>query len=70
MAIETYLVEGMTCAHCAGTVTRGIRGVAGVSEATVDLDAGTVSVAWDAPVDESAIASAVAEAGYTFAGRS
>jgi copper chaperone CopZ len=70
MTIETYRVEGMTCAHCAGSVTREVRGVDGVADATVDLDGGTVTVSSPDPLDESAIARAVAEAGYTFAGRS
>lgn len=67
MNTQVYRVEGMTCGHCAGSVTSEVSGVAGVENAVVDLDAKTVTVTGDAPDD--AIAAAVAEAGYTFAGR-
>ncbi len=67
MTTQAYLVEGMTCGHCAGSVTSEVSGVAGVENAVVDLDAKTVTVTGVASDD--AIAAAVAEAGYTFAGR-
>ena len=62
-----YLVEGMTCGHCAGSVTKEVSAVDGVTEAVVDLDAKTVTVTGDAT--EAAIAAAVSEAGYTLAGK-
>lgn len=69
MSTETYLVEGMTCGHCAGSVEREVQAVPGVSGATVDLVAKTVTVSTAAPVEDESIAAAVAEAGYAFAGR-
>ncbi|MDL9981150.1 heavy-metal-associated domain-containing protein [Microbacterium sp. ASV49] len=67
MTTEIYTVEGMTCGHCAASVTREVRGVAGVSEAAVDLAGNTVTVSGE--FAEADIAAAVAEAGYTLAGR-
>jgi len=68
MTVQTYTVEGMTCGHCAASVTREVTAVEGVSDAAVDLDAKTLTVTADA-LDDDAIAAAVAEAGYTLAGR-
>ncbi|MBV0895263.1 heavy-metal-associated domain-containing protein [Microbacterium sp. NC79] len=67
MTTQVYRVEGMTCGHCAGSVTTEVSGVAGVENAVVDLDAKTVTVT--GAVSDEAVAAAVAEAGYTFAGR-
>ena len=61
---ETFRVEGMTCDHCRNAVTAEVSAVAGVQAVTVDIEAGTVTVAADQPVDQSDIAAAVDEAGY------
>ena len=59
-----FLVEGMTCAHCAGAVSREVRKVPGVTDVTVDVGTGILTVASsDAPSD-AAVAAAVDEAGY------
>ena len=62
---ETFRVEGMTCDHCRTAVTAEVSAVAGVQAVTVDVGAGTVTVSADQPVDQSEIAAAVDEAGYT-----
>ncbi len=67
MTTQAYLIEGMTCGHCVGSVTSEVSGVAGVENAVVDLEAKTVTVT--GTVTDEAVAAAVAEAGYTFAGR-
>jgi copper chaperone CopZ len=69
MDTQTFLVEGMTCAHCAGSVTREVRTVPGVADARVDLAANTVTITTDQQVADESIAAAVAEAGYVLAGR-
>ncbi|MDR3310697.1 MAG: cation transporter [Oscillospiraceae bacterium] len=58
-------VEGMSCKHCAATVTKAAEGVAGVKKAKVDLKAGTATLTYDG-ADEvvSAVKAAIAEAGY------
>jgi copper chaperone len=61
----TFQVEGMTCDHCRNAVTTEVSAVPGVETVTVDVEAGTVTVSADQPVDRSDIAAAVDEAGYT-----
>ena len=61
----TFQVEGMTCDHCRNAVTAEVSAVPGVRAVTVDVEAGTVTVITDQPVDRSDIAAAVDEAGYT-----
>lgn len=68
MSTQTYTVEGMTCGHCASSVTEEVSAVAGVEAAVVDLGAKTVTVTAEA-FDDDAIAAAVAEAGYSLTGR-
>ena len=62
---ETFRVEGMTCDHCRNAVTTEVSAVPGVQAVTVDIEAGSVTVSADQPVDPSDIAAAVDEAGYT-----
>jgi copper ion binding protein len=62
---EIFRVEGMTCDHCRNAVTTEVSAVPGVQAVTVDIEAGTVTVSADQPVDQSDIAAAVDEAGYT-----
>jgi copper ion binding protein len=62
---ETFRVDGMTCDHCRRAVTTEVSAVPGVQAVTVDVVAGTVTVSADQPVDQSDIAAAVDEAGYT-----
>ncbi|MDN5763117.1 MAG: heavy-metal-associated domain-containing protein [Microlunatus sp.] len=64
---STYLVSGMTCAHCVNAVTEEVSGLAGVSEVTVDLDTGVLTVTSDTDVPFVDIAGAVDEAGYAVA---
>ncbi len=64
MSEATYRVEGMTCDHCVRAVTNEVSGVPGVTGVDVDLGSGSVRVTSDVAVDESAIRSAVEEAGY------
>ncbi len=61
-------VEGMTCDHCVRAVTEAIGGVAGVTEAIVDLDAGTAVVTGEA-LDAAELVVAIAEEGYEAAPR-
>jgi copper chaperone len=67
MPTASYLVTGMTCEHCVHAVTEEVSTVAGVSEVTVDLDTGRLTVVSSAEVPFAAIASAVDEAGYALA---
>lgn len=47
MATTELRVEGMTCGHCAQTVTRSLQQLSGVERAQVDLDSGSARVEYD-----------------------
>jgi copper chaperone len=57
-----FTVHGMTCPHCALSVTEEVTEVAGVEAVDVDLASGRLVVRGDA--DDGAVLAAVAEAGY------
>lgn len=61
-------VEGMTCGHCVGSVTKEIKDIAGVTEVTIDLASGKVSIESTEPIEPAVIAAAVDEAGYAIVG--
>ena len=61
-------VQGMTCDHCVRAVTEAITGVAGVADASVDLDAGAATLTGDG-VDLEAVVAAIVEEGYEAAPR-
>ncbi len=71
MTITDYRVSGMTCAHCVAAVTDEITeldGVRGVDVALVEGGTSTVTVTSETPLDPTAVAAAVDEAGYALAG--
>ncbi|WP_028922137.1 heavy-metal-associated domain-containing protein [Pseudonocardia acaciae] len=68
MSESTYTVTGMTCEHCALSVTEEITEIDGVAEVAVDLPTGTVTVSSEGPVDEAQVRAAVETAGYRLAG--
>jgi copper chaperone CopZ len=61
----TYTVVGMTCDHCVNTVTNEVTKVTGVVDVDVDVSNGKLVVTGD--VDDAAIRTAVADAGYEVA---
>lgn len=63
MSRETYTVEGMTCGHCRAAVMDEVGALPGVSSVDVDLQTGAMTVTGD-DVDDHAVATALAEAGY------
>ncbi len=68
METKTYTVTGMTCSHCVNSVSSEIGEIPGVTGVTVDLPTGAVTVTSDQPLDDTAVAAAVDEAGYALAG--
>ncbi len=58
----TIRVEGMTCMHCVGAVTRALENVPGVTKAEVSLEQKRATVTGDA--EPAALVAAVAEEGY------
>ena len=66
MAHEKFDVGGMTCAACQAHVEKAVRGVAGVSDVTVNLLSGSMAVDYDeASTSADAICQAVDRAGYS-----
>jgi copper chaperone CopZ len=66
--IQTFDVVGMTCDHCARSVSNEIREIDGVDDVAVDLATGVVTVTSNGHVASCDISSAVTEAGYALAG--
>lgn len=64
MTSTDYTVRGMTCDHCAGSVTAEVTKIPGVQDVQVDVGAGRLTVQADQAVSEEAVAEAVEEAGY------
>jgi copper chaperone len=67
MSTSTYTVTGMTCGHCVSSVTEEVTAVPGVSDVSVELETGLLTVTGEAASDEAAIRGAVEEAGYQLA---
>ncbi len=63
MTTQTYVVSGMTCAHCVGSVNSEVGNIAGVQAVEVDLATGRVTVTGEGFTDEE-VRGAVDEAGY------
>ena len=61
-------VEGMMCPKCVAHVKKALEDVEGVSEAIVDLDAGTAVAKLADAVDDTVLVNAVVEAGYEVKG--
>jgi copper chaperone len=62
---HTYIVTGMTCAHCVASVTEEVSEIAGVTDVAVDLASGALTVTSDQPLPDDAVRAAVEEAGYS-----
>ena len=63
---QSFAVTGMTCGHCASSVTSELKALSGVSDVQVDLVAGdtsTVTVTSQAPLEASQVVAALDEAG-------
>ena len=60
---STHTVVGMTCDHCARSVSEEVTDVPGVTDVDVDLASGQLTVT-GRQVSDAAVAAAVQEAGY------
>ena len=64
-------VDGMTCGHCAMSVSEELSEIPGVKTVDVILNSGAtskVTVLTDTPLDDAALSDAVSEAGFTLVG--
>jgi len=57
-------IEGMTCGHCAMSITKELSGLAGVSDVQVDHTKGSAVVELTGVTNDQ-LSQAVSEAGYT-----
>ncbi|WP_377642315.1 heavy-metal-associated domain-containing protein [Oryzobacter terrae] len=65
--VATYAVTGMTCGHCAASVSEEVRTISGVTDVSVDVPTGAVTVTSSQPLERDAVQAAVEEAGYQLA---
>ncbi|MCB0896779.1 MAG: heavy-metal-associated domain-containing protein [Nocardioides sp.] len=66
-ATSSYIVTGMTCGHCVASVTEEVQEIPGVTDVSVDLASGRLSVTSSGALDDDAVRAAVEEAGYQLA---
>ncbi|WP_370946188.1 heavy-metal-associated domain-containing protein [Amycolatopsis sp. cg5] len=64
---SSYTVTGMSCGGCAGSVSRALNALDGVSNVKIDLKTGQVTVDSADPIAESDIRAAIEKAGYKLA---
>ena len=60
-----YRIDGMDCAACAAKIDTAVRRIPGVSDVSVSVTAGTMTVTHDGAGDLGQVASKVAGLGYT-----
>ncbi|WP_062353455.1 copper chaperone CopZ [Bacillus kwashiorkori] len=61
----TLTVKGMSCNHCKMSVEGALKKLAGISDAKVNLEAGTVEVTYDeSKVNVAAMKEAIEDQGY------
>lgn len=63
MTHQQYLVTGMSCEHCAASITEEVSLVPGVTGVDVDVATGAVTVSGSG-LDDARLRAAIAEAGY------
>lgn len=61
---NTYTVIGMTCQHCAATISGQLSEMDGVTDVAVNLATGAVTVASTDELSDHLVETAVAHAGY------
>lgn len=66
---KTYTVTGMTCGHCELSVREEVEELVGVEAVDADRTTGRIVVRGE-DIDDDAVRSAVAEAGYEVGGLS
>jgi copper chaperone CopZ len=68
MPTYSYLVTGMTCAHCVASVTEELSALPGVDDVSVELASGRVTITAAQTLADSVVRTAVEEAGFVLAG--
>ncbi len=63
-----FHVEGMTCRHCALSVSEEVSGIDGVSSVDVELATGSVTVLAAREIGRDEVGAALSHAGFALAG--
>ena len=63
MGTETYVVSGMSCAHCVAAIEEEVATVPGVTDVAAELETKRVRVSGEA-FEDAAVRAAILEAGY------
>lgn len=61
-------IEGMSCMHCSNRVKKTLEGLAGVKEATVDLEGKFAIIEAELSPADAEIKAAIEDAGYEVKG--
>ncbi|PLW74833.1 heavy metal translocating P-type ATPase [Cohaesibacter celericrescens] len=61
---ETYQLQGMSCASCAGRVEKAAKKVQGVIDASINLAGQTATLTFEAPVKEQTLVDVFKKVGY------
>ena len=61
---KTINVKGMTCPHCVKHVTKALSGMDGISDVTVNLEAGTATFTAARDIPDTELAAVLDDAGY------
>jgi copper chaperone len=61
-------VKGMSCGHCAATVTKALGALPGVSRVQVDLGTGRVTFENANPISKEELTKVITAAGYEMVG--
>jgi copper chaperone len=72
MSTHILDVEGMTCQHCVGSVTKELSVLEGVHDVHIDLNASgvsTVTLTSDGKISPSELTHAIEKAGYSVVGQ-
>lgn len=67
MTTVTYSVPNISCMHCVHTIQTEVAEIAGVKSVKASEQTKMVEIAFDAPADEAAIKSLLAEIDYPVA---
>lgn len=61
---KTLKIEGMSCMHCVGAVTKALKAIGGVSDVVVDLEGKSATVEINGAVTDKVLCDAVEETGF------
>lgn len=65
---NVYTVSGMTCGHCAASVTEELSELDGVTDVAVNLSTGAVTVISASELSLPSVRAALAQTGHQLAG--